>query len=178
VAGYFVIISRAANGDEEGWMQILVFIVLAVLWAIGGIMKARAAKTQQEKQKQQPKARPQPRPSLERFLQAEPERVRTRPMQARAAKMTRQLMRDKTAEQAGKQQKQAVERGYKEAPPASVEKKIVETPAVGEATGTAAIEGNGVEIGTTEQLRAAILHFEIFGKCVGLRETQEHVWMR
>jgi hypothetical protein len=180
LTGHIVIISRAASGDEEGWMQILVFVVLGVFWAVGQIVKNRAAKTQQEKQKQQPKPRPQPRPrlSLERFLQAEPEKTRTGPMQARAAKMARQLARDKAVEQAMKKPKQEAEPFYKSVVPESTEIKPLEERPTDKATALAALEWTGVEIGTTEQLRAAMLHFEIFGKCVGLREAKENVWMR
>lgn len=180
VAGYLVIISRAANGDDEGWMQLLVFIVLAVVWAIGGIVKARAAKSQQEKQKLQskPKPQPRPRPSFERLLRIEPEKARTKHIQAEASKMARQLAMDKVAERVVKQAKQAVKPVYKEVVPESVESRAVEERPIDKATAPAAIEWTGVEIGTSEQLRAAMMHFEIFGKCVGLREAQEHVWMR
>jgi hypothetical protein len=178
VTGQLVIISRAANGDEEGWMQLLVFIVLALFWVVGGIIKARAAKTQQEKQKQQPKPRPRPRPSLERFLQAEPQKPRTRPMQTRAAKMARQLARDKAAEQ---EKKEPVAVRSSE----SVKDVLAEVDKIDHICEIAPIEAaiaavaeQGIELGTSEQLRTAMLHFEIFGKCVGLREAQENVWMR
>jgi len=38
------IILARRNDDTEGWMSILVFVVLAVFWAIGGIVKAKANK--------------------------------------------------------------------------------------------------------------------------------------
>ena len=183
LAGHLVIISRAANGDEEGWIQLLVFIVLAVFWLVGGIMKARSAKRQQEKQKQQPKPRPRPRPSLERFLQREPEKTRTRPMQTRASKITRQslsfargrLVPDKAAEQA-KKEPVAVQLSESVKDVLAGVNKINH---IGEiAPMEAAVSGQGIELGTSEQLRAAMLHFEIFGKCVGLRQAQENVWMR
>ncbi len=165
------------DGDEEGWMQLLVFIVLAVFWAIGGIMKARAAKSKDGKQKQQTKPGPQPRPrpSLERLLRSEPEKARTKPMQVRASKMARQLAMDKAG---GKQpaQAKAVDYRLRGVQPEVVEQ---EKPAMEAAPGAlAVVDGPEVEIGTSEQLRAAMLHFEIFGKCVALREAQEHVWMR
>ncbi len=184
LAGQLVVLGRGADGDENGWMQLLVFIALAVFWAIGGIIKARAAKSQDEKQKQQTKPRPQPRtrPSFERLLRSEPEKARTRPMQVRASKMARQLARDKAVPRPVKQPKQAeaVDYRYRGGPPEAVEEKkgVVEAAPLAAATALAVVEGPGVEIGTSEQLRAAMLHYEIFGKCVGLRETQEHVWMR
>ena len=35
------IILAARNNDVEGWMNILFVVVLAVLWAVGGIVKAK-----------------------------------------------------------------------------------------------------------------------------------------
>ena len=40
------IILAARNNDVEGWMNILFVVVLAVLWAIGGIVKAKTKKTE------------------------------------------------------------------------------------------------------------------------------------
>ncbi len=56
-------------------------------------------------------------------------------------------------------------------------------PAVETATTEAPIalevaEGVGVEISNSEQLREAIVHYEIFGRCIGLREPQEQAWMK
>lgn len=167
------------EGDEEGWMQLLVFIVLAVFWAIGGIMKARAAKSQQDKKKQQtkerPRPQPRPRPSLERFLQREPQKPRMKPMQPRAVKAARQIARERAAERAASRPMPAK---YETVPPERLKIEAVEESPVEKAGALAPVEWTGVEIGTSEQLRAAMLHFEIFGKCVGLRESQEHVWMR
>jgi len=172
-----IVLGRGPDGEENGWMQLLVFIVLAVFWAIGGIMKARSAKSQNDKQKQQTKPRPQPRPrpSLERFLRGEPEKARTKPMQVRASKMAQQLAMDKAG---GKQPAQAKAFDYRLR---GVQPEVVaqEKPDVEAAPGAlAVVDRPEVEIGTSEQLRAAMLHCEIFGKCVGLRQSQDHVWMK
>jgi len=39
------IILAGRSDDAEGWMNILIVVVLAVFWAIGGIIKAKANKT-------------------------------------------------------------------------------------------------------------------------------------
>jgi hypothetical protein len=39
------IILAGRSDDAEGWMNILIVVVLAVFWAIGGIVKAKAKKT-------------------------------------------------------------------------------------------------------------------------------------
>ena len=41
------IILARRNDDAEGWMNILIVVVLAVFWAIGGIIKAKAKKDEQ-----------------------------------------------------------------------------------------------------------------------------------
>ena len=42
----------ARNDDGEGWMQLLIMLIMAVLWAIGGILKARANKVPPEEEEQ------------------------------------------------------------------------------------------------------------------------------
>jgi len=181
LTGQFAVLGQGPDGEESGWMQLLVFIVLAVFWAIGGIMKARAAaKAQAEKNKQPkgpaPQAPARPRPSFERIFEAQPEKARARPKEAQAAKMAQQLSQAKAAKPvpkapvAAEAAKGVVPQQMGEAKP------VVEAPA--EVTALAAVEGLGLEIGSSEQLRAAILHYEIFGKCVGVREPQEQAWMR
>ena len=46
---FMILAARNSDGEDTGWSQLLVFIVLAVFWSIGGIMKARAEKTKQQK---------------------------------------------------------------------------------------------------------------------------------
>jgi len=44
---YLAQIVLAARGDDaEGWMNTLVIVLLAVFWAVGGILKARARKAE------------------------------------------------------------------------------------------------------------------------------------
>ncbi len=40
----FVLAVRDNNDQDRGWMQLLVFLVMAVLWILGGIRKAKANK--------------------------------------------------------------------------------------------------------------------------------------
>jgi hypothetical protein len=68
LAGQLAILCQGPDGEENAWMQLLVFIVLAVFWAIGGIVKARNTKAQEEKQKRQtPPRPPRQRPSLQKI---------------------------------------------------------------------------------------------------------------
>lgn len=49
------IILAARNNDVEGWMSILVVVVLAVFWAIGGILKAKTKKPANQDEEQLPR---------------------------------------------------------------------------------------------------------------------------
>ena len=173
----FVLLGQGPDGEESsGWMQLLVFIILAVFWAIGGIMKARAAKSQEEKQKQQtPPRPPRQRPSLERILDAQPEK---RPMQAKAVKMARKPVPEKVfglqveeiaAVQAADYAPSRPKVGAKKKAPLAEEKAEA---------AIMTLEEPQIQIGTTDQLRAAIIHYEIFGKCIALRGSQEQIWIR
>jgi hypothetical protein len=185
LSGQVMAVSRGPEPDSEGWWQLLVFIVLAVFWAAGGIMKARSAakaQTQKGKKPQGPGPGARARPSFERLLRAQPEKVRTRPGQTQAAKMARRFERDKAAREQMKEPVTAQTTQYSKEILAEVEKvehtseaALVEAPME---RATAALAGQGIELGTSEQLRAAILHYEIFGKCVAMREGREQAWMR
>jgi hypothetical protein len=58
------VIVTARNRGTEGWVQILVFVVLAVVYVLGSILKAKSSKTEQEKKnpltRQPPRKPPQP----------------------------------------------------------------------------------------------------------------------
>jgi hypothetical protein len=66
------IILTRRNDDAEGWMNILIVVVLAVFWAIGGIIKAKAKKDEQMLNRLQRPAgsaqnqRQQPRPASQK----------------------------------------------------------------------------------------------------------------
>ena len=46
----FFIIARNGDGEDTGWSQILVFVVLAAFWLVGGIMKAKSEKANRRQQ--------------------------------------------------------------------------------------------------------------------------------
>jgi hypothetical protein len=175
----FVLLGQGPDGEESSWMQLLVFVILAVFWAIGGIMKARAAKSQEEKQKQQtPPRPPRQRPSLERILDAQPEKARTRPMQAKAVKMARKPVPEKVF---GLQVEEIAAVQAADHAPSRPKVSAKKKAPLAEEKAEAAImtlEEPQIQIGTTDQLRAAIIHYEIFGKCIALRGSQEQIWIR
>ncbi len=52
-----ILAARNSDSEDTGWMQMLVFIVLAVFYAVGSILKARANK-QQKLEQEEPGRRP------------------------------------------------------------------------------------------------------------------------
>jgi len=76
------IVLARRNEDLEGWKNILVVVVLAVFWALGGILKARSSRSAQSRQKQslapKPARRPPPSNGLREQLLKEPRRPAAR----------------------------------------------------------------------------------------------------
>ncbi len=179
VVAEFVLLGQGPDGEESSWMQLLVFIILAVFWAIGGIMKARAAKSQEEKQKRQtPPRPPRQRPSLERILQTEPEKAPTKPIKAPAVKMARKPVPEKVF---GLQVEEIAAVQATDYAPSRSKVGAKKKAPLAEEKAEAAImimEEPQIQIGTSDQLRAAIIHYEIFGKCIALRGSQEQIWIR
>ncbi|MBN1796821.1 MAG: hypothetical protein JW804_09125 [Sedimentisphaerales bacterium] len=190
LAEYFVLLGQ---GEDEGWMQILVFIVMAVIWVIGGIMKSRS-----EKQKQQEKVQGQPvrpvRPKARTIYQEKapkqpPARPKPRPLQERPAKrptfdriFAPDRIKQKIIDKIFPQQK-PVELKTKPAvtspkpTEAAIQTKMIKARDEKEKAG--AVVGEVVlDFGEPEQLQAAIIHYEILGKCVGQREIEEQIWSR
>jgi hypothetical protein len=47
---FFAQLTLARNDDLEGWMNILFLVIIAVFWALGGIIKAKARKNKAEEE--------------------------------------------------------------------------------------------------------------------------------
>jgi len=145
----------ARNSDEKdtGWMQILVFVILAVFYALGSIVKAKANKTAQKEEQipRKPAGKP---PESNRDLQRPTPRSQPRPQVAKPQVQPKleeiseltpaaSLLRSKTA---GAEIPQA---GY--------------------------LSGILSDYDDPEKLRRAILHYEILGKPLSLRDPSEHI---
>ena len=151
---YLILAARRKDGDD--WTQILVFVVLAAFWVVGGIMKARANKAstlRDEGKEQSPQpgpARPQRHPVRAGLI--EPEPVTFTPI--------------------------AVEKRRK------IPESIIETniqglkSEIGEVTrkkaSKPAVESAGpiLRFEDPDELKKAILYYEILGKPISLRESQ------
>ena len=198
---YLAQLTVAVQSDEvEKWANILLVVILAALWAVAGLLKAR--KTQPEDEQEQPGAGRQQKPSLltERLRkELLGQRARPRPAApAPAAQYQRQARQRLSA--AVRLQTPDGERKSVQAPPVAPLAEP-ELPAItsGLQAGlqvvpepiTRPIEGlkseydgatraaepapeptveSLVDYDDPEQLRRAILHYEILGKPLSLRD--------
>lgn len=154
----------AARGDDaEGWINTLVVVLLVVFWAVGGILKARAKKTKAEDEEEygekpfKPSARPATaKPMYKaqrvRVRRPQPQRIRAgmkiEPGRAKPSVTGRKVQGPKAAVA-----KTAVEQPEK--PVSAPEEPAIESLLSGE---------------EPDELRKAILHYEILGKPLSLRE--------
>jgi len=172
----------AARGDDaEGWMNTLVIVLLAVFWAIGGILKVRARKAEKaEAEDEEPGVVKGPlRPTARRATaksvykdkargvavwRPQPQRIRAgaktlaeevEPRQAKPSVAGRKAREPKTAvaKMAGVRPPKAV--------PAAGAVRAVEKPM---------LEQLLLSAEEQDELRKAILHYEILGKPLSLRE--------
>ena len=196
-----VILARRNDGTE-GWMNILIVIVLAVFWAIGGIVKAKAKKSEGRDELPGPARKPpthgrEAREQMLRQLQRPAGSVQDQRQQPRPAA---QQPRTKFADLRAAVQKFAVEaeqafqpqsgKPTPELEPALTEpQNPPETVELPESTGTSTKELQDEQVPEPEQmpeseylselladyadpeeLRRAILHYEILGKPLSLRD--------
>jgi len=170
----------AAGNDGAEWLQILVFVVVVSVYALGSILKAKANKLEEvEEEEQLPRSRPRRKP-LEgaRRIQPRPAGpVPTRQYRPQTPPTGRKIARPQqvAGKMASKKQKWAVEpltlelskKEAKELTAKPTEQKdatiVAETPQIqylAEAL---------LDYADPDELKRAILHYEILGKPLSLR---------
>ena len=160
----FLILARNGDGEDTGWSQMLVFLVLAVFWIVGGIMKAKTQKANRQQQKQKPQqgSKHFQRPDFQQ-VQKPAEKVTKVYQQAQAA-----LRPEAAAKKVEKFQEQIPKPVEMAGAVKQAERKIAK-PA--EKTVELVVESERLLIPEdTQQLKTAILHYEILGKPLALRE--------
>ncbi len=195
------IVLAGRNEDVESWMNILVVVVLAVFWALGGIIKARksAQSRQKEPLARKPARRPAaqtttPRDQLLKGSDRAPagrrptrpgvQEARTKLAEWRAAarkfaEEAEQAFRAQMAEPPPEPPHQAF---HKPMPQTAVPEtphfaaKLAITPEDQPAPGTPEQPSEEYlaeilsDYADSDQLRKAILHYEILGRPLSLRE--------
>jgi len=177
------------DSDGLGWIQILVFVIVIVVYALGGLLKSRSSKFQQADEEPQPR-QPKRKPPGGRALPRRPLPTRARrPSVSPAAPAQYPTPRRPPA---GKI--------LRPPPPAATEQmlpipesappELAELPSavlLDELTETADARQAQAEeeppylpqllsdYADPEQLRTAILHYEILGKPLSLRDPSAHI---
>jgi hypothetical protein len=174
------IILAARSDDAEGWINTLVIVLLVVFWAIGGILKARAKKTEAEDEGEygeeplKPAARPakaKPVYPPSRIASAEQDKARARGVAVQRPSSPHILLSED-------------KRGDSRADAKKIEARQAELfvrkrkkAAVAKITGPKKPEEPAVEpllsAEEPDELKKAILHYEILGKPISLREPMD-----
>jgi len=198
---------RNRNDNDRGWMQLLVFIVLAVFYGLGSLLKARARKAESEKKQQKPSpARPQrsqrqvsplfrtfkqalyqpARPAAQARPQSQPPRRKIARPQPVAQKPTAQKL-SVSLEPANPPESAvlmpsmpSVKPHLKETPhlavPPAANLKAKYTHIPTKAAEAEAIGQGTLDLGDPDRLKRAIIHYEIFGKPLSLRQPSERIY--
>ena len=151
-----ILAARRDNSGDKGWVQLLVFVVMAIFWAIGGIAKARANKASSM--------------DKEKGASQTPESLRRR-----KEIQLQQLMGRNAFEQQRLSSASAVKKRVKPVnkPMAEVKTRVLprqDEGEIGVAEGEISVESL-VGFEGPDELKRAILHYEILGKPLSLRQS-------
>ena len=181
-----LILARRSE-DAEKWTNILFVVVLAVFWALSGILKTRAKKAKQGEGAGSPRAPSRGRPAQSRAVPPRPPRS-TGVGQARSRLAELRAAAEKFAAEAEQAFRVQIGAGTQPAPPPlqapTAQEPPVESPMAAMTPGTPAPKPVSApaylpallkSYADPDQLRRAILHYEILGKPLALREPQDFV---
>jgi hypothetical protein len=177
----------ARKSDENtGWMQILGFVILAIFYAIGSIVKARASKTAPKEKEQTPRklasrrsrglARKPPESTIDLQMlkqlfglpeeaesSSQPSPEASKPLvRAKHPAVARQVVRPQVHPKPGKVTVEAA------APLITAERAVAGAEIPHEKYLSKILS----DYEDAEKLRRAILHYEILGKPLSLREQE------
>lgn len=162
----------ARNSDEKdtGWMQILVFVILSIFYGVGSIVKARANKTSPKIPRKPARKPPESTIGLQMLKQlwrpekpvAKPQvqptrRKVARPATARSTVLEPQMVKPQVAMPQVQPKLEKVTAGV--AAPAEIPQAKYLSEILS-------------DYENPESLRRAILHYEILGKPLSLRDSQ------
>jgi len=184
--------SLLLEGEDSGWMQLLVFVVVGVFYALGGIIKARKRKGGVEEEDESPGEPAPPEP------QREPLRAIGRPRQPQGSTVPRKSVLQTFVEEITRAAQVQVQPPQPQKPPPAARTPRIETEAVeprkkpaGDASAASqrkplAVEAKQEpaaarplaitpELATTDDLARAVLAYEILGKPLSLRDAAEDI---
>lgn len=180
------------EGEDGGWMQLLVFVVVGVLYALGGIIKARKRKGGVAEEDESPGEPASPEP------QREPLWAIGRPKQPQGGTVPRKSVLQTFVEEITRAAQVEVQAPRPQKPPPvartpRIETLVVELPKKRTGQAIAAIQPKRLaveakeqaqaddlqviapELASTDDLARAVLDYEIFGKPLSLRDPAEDI---
>jgi len=183
-----------ANG--EGWMQILVFLLIVAIYGLGALLKSKANKLEEGKEKETPPETPQKGKQRARGLK---EYISN--MQQQAEKAIKPLTAETKQPARKKPAAYPSKRGYQEkAQKPLVPYKKLQVPSLGESIDLEEVTVEKArpkaaepvyksvmsedsilaelfdDFRQTDELRKAILHYEILGKPLSLRKRADDIF--
>ena len=180
------------EGEDSGWMQLLVFVVVGVFYVLGGIIKARKRKGRIEEEDESPGEPVPPEP------QREPLWAIGRPKQPHGSTVPRKSVLQTFVEEITRAAQVQVQTPQPQKPAPPLRPPRIETEAVeprkkpaGEAIAASqrkplAVEAKQEpaagrplaitpELASSDDLARAILAYEILGKPLSLRDAAEDI---
>jgi len=179
-----IILAARHNEDRDtGWMQLLVFVILAIFYVVGSILKTKSAKTKQKDEEQEPR---EPRREVPEGIRGLQKQFIKQPRAATGAEQPaqyrpqvrprhRKLMRPQPAAQ---ETKSLIEAKLPLSAPLKKPEELVGKPLKDKLLGIASevaqpeslIEEPLFGFDEPDKLKRAILYYEILGKPLSLRE--------
>jgi len=184
-----ILAARNGDADDRGWMQLVVLVILALIYGVGSILKAKASKMAEEGEKEsaaKPRGKPPgavgPRFSkqlVDRQARGGPVSTARRPSRVPAQLQPRKVKRPEPAAAKAVAKTEAI----REFPAMELPEMLTLAPETLElrpkphelpelAKYASALLS---DYGDPEKLRRAILHYEILGKPLSLRDPSEHI---
>ncbi len=181
------LILAAKKDDFEGWMQILVFVAMIVVYSLSSILKAKRKKTEPEEGKEKPQpprsAGPFSRPQYQEVAQPQRRKItRPQPAAQKIATKTERPVRmpaTKRPVKLGLPISLQAQPGLIETPKFEVkaqkppEVKHISPVVVTEAHAAMYLDGILLDYSDPDELKRAILHYEILGKPLSLRKPSD-----
>jgi hypothetical protein len=183
-----LILAARKSSDDNGWVQILVFVVLAIFWALGSILKAKANKGAARKKQTPGKAvREPPESTIEiRLLkqlfglseeaesgsQSQPQVTKPQIAKPQVRPTVRKVTRPQPAVRKAPIKVPKIAPKIEKVTELAVAMPQVEAAAPAEIPQVKYLSEILSDYEDAEKLRRAILHYEILGKPISLREQE------
>jgi hypothetical protein len=162
----------AAN-EDAGWVQLLIFVIVAVMYALAGLARARSQKQRKQSSADEGPQRPTesvaPRQSVNLAAPAQHRpAIRSRTAFTTPASRQRPLRTPPSAKSAPEKRDLTDVRFSQPKPTSSKTTTPKAEPVSGSQRGAPALD-----VSDNAALRRAIIHYEVLGPCVGLRKEIE-----